>query len=431
MSESLENLLTDLGERSTYDAASQCSRCGYCEQACPTYVATGQESKSPRGRNQIVRLMLEGKLDDKKAALEALSTCLGCGACTSACYAKVPVVDIMLEGRRLLQEPHWLVRKTCRVMTWNPQLFAVLLKILFFFRKTGLSKLARPILRAVGLPALAAMDEHTGTVPFWNLDDLTEARKKGENPAYHYFAACGPRYLYPHVGTATLFSLDTLTGTGAYLNNPCCGLLAYNYGELADARESAKKTIEHGEQHAATTAPIVGDCSSCVAFLKTYPQLFLKPEDAAWRGRASRFSKRIKDVIELYGECAEKLPANIAAGVSATYHDSCRALNGQGLADQPRLAAKKMTGASYGEMTGADACCGGAGAFSFTHEDLSNDLLKKKIGNAAAIQAELILTSSTSCLIQLARGLKKYYPEARVLHLSEFVAGALKRNHGS
>src|SRR3954467_11146616 len=74
MAESLNRLLTDLGERSTYDAASQCSRCGYCEQACPTYVATGDESKSPRGRNQIVRLMLEGKLDDKEAALEALST---------------------------------------------------------------------------------------------------------------------------------------------------------------------------------------------------------------------------------------------------------------------------------------------------------------------------------------------------------------------
>src|SRR3989338_5517830 len=139
MSKKLERLNTDLGERSTYDSASQCSRCGYCEQACPTYVATGDESKSPRGRNQIVRLMLEGKLDDKAAAMEALSTCLGCGACTTACYAKVPVSDIMLEGRRMLRgETHWLVKKACRLLVTSPRLFAVLLKIGFLLKKSGL-----------------------------------------------------------------------------------------------------------------------------------------------------------------------------------------------------------------------------------------------------------------------------------------------------
>lgn len=430
MSESLDRLLTDLGEKSTYDAVSQCSRCGYCEQACPTYVATGDESKSPRGRNQIVRLMLEGKLDDQEAAMEALSTCLTCGACTTACYAKVPVADIVLEGRRMLKgETHWLVRKICRVMITSPNFFAVLLKIGFFFKKTGLSKLGRPLLRAAGLPMLAAMDEHTDEAPLRNLDDLTKKRKNPETPAYRYFAPCGPRYLYPRVGTATMFALDELKGKGSYLNNPCCGLLAHNYGELNDARELAKKNIEHAEKNG--SEPILGDCSSCVAFLKTYPQLFLKPEDASWRARAAAFAARVHDAIEIYGECADRLPSNVAAGVATTYHDSCRAINGQGLQNEPRRAAKRAAGGSYCEMAGADACCGGAGAFGFVHEALSEELLKTKIGNAAAAQAGLILTSSTSCLIQLARGLRKYYPDARVVHLSEYALGALENEYGA
>src|SRR3989338_11005731 len=113
MSEKLNRLITDLGERSTYDAASRCGRCGYCEQACPTYVATGQESKSGRGRNQLVRLMLEGKLKDPSEAGEALSTCLLCGACSTACYAHVPTADIVLEGRRMLRgKSPWLDRKS-------------------------------------------------------------------------------------------------------------------------------------------------------------------------------------------------------------------------------------------------------------------------------------------------------------------------------
>ncbi|PIR19467.1 MAG: hypothetical protein COV48_01835 [Elusimicrobia bacterium CG11_big_fil_rev_8_21_14_0_20_64_6] len=430
MSQSLGRLITDLGERSLYDAASQCSRCGYCEQACPTYVATGEESKSPRGRNQIVRLMLEGKLDDKAGAMEALSTCLTCGACTTACYAKVPVVDIVLEGRRMLRgETHWLVRLIRRLMIASPRLFGVLLKIGFLFKKTGISKLGRPFLRALGLSVLASMDEHTDEAPFWNLDELTKGRTNPEVPAYRYFAPCGPRYLFPRVGTATLAALDELKGKGAYLNNPCCGLLAYNYGELEDARESAMKNIEHAEKNG--DERIYGDCSSCVAFLKSYPQLFLKPEDASWRKRAEAFSKRVRDAIEAYGDCADQLPANAAEGVETAYHDSCRAINPQGLKTQPRLAARRAAGASYCEMAGADACCGGAGAFAFVQEDLSEELLKKKIGNAAAAQTGLILTSSTSCLIQLARGLRKYYPDAKVLHLSEFVAGALDKKHGT
>ncbi|MBI2386900.1 MAG: (Fe-S)-binding protein [Elusimicrobia bacterium] len=431
MAESLGRLITDLGERSLYDSVAQCSRCGYCEQACPTYVATGDESRSPRGRNQIVRLMIEGKLDDPKAAMEALSTCLTCGACTTACYAKVPVVDIVLEGRRMLRgETHWLVKAACRIMVTGPRLFAVLLKIGFLFKKSGLSALGRPALRAAGLSVLASMDEHTAESPFWNLDDLTHKREDPESPAYRYFAPCGPRYLFPRVGQATMSALDALMGQGAYLDNPCCGLLAHNYGELEDARALAKKNIEHAEKRQ-DAAPIIGDCSSCVAFLKSYPQLFLRPEDAPWRTRAEAFSKRVRDAIEVYGECADKLPAAVAEGVETTYHDSCRAINPQGIKTQPRLAAKKAAGASYCEMAGADACCGGAGAFAFVHEELSEELLKKKIGNAAAVQAGLVLTSSTSCLIQLARGLRKYYPDARVLHLSEFVAGALEKKHGA
>jgi glycolate oxidase iron-sulfur subunit len=82
-------------------------------------------------------------------------------------------------------------------------------------------------------------------------------------------------------------------------------------------------------------------------------------------------------------------------------------------------------------MPGADACCGGAGAFAFVNEDLSDELLRKKVGNVASVQAGVVLTSATSCLIQLARGLRKYYPDARVLHLSEFVAGALEKKNGA
>ena len=430
MAEPLRRLLTDLGERSTEDAAAQCSRCGYCEQACPTYVATGREAQSPRGRNQIVRLMLEGKLDDPRAAEEALSTCLLCGACTTACYAKVAVPDIVLEGRRALRgTTHWLVRTASRLMIASPRAVGAFLEIGYFLKRAGVSAFARPLLRAIGLPVLAAMDEHVAEAPSRLLDsELEPLRRAGEGDNWNYFAPCGPRYLYPRVGAATWKVLTRLKGPGKFLENSCCGLLANNYGDVEDARALARKNIENAEARGA--APIVGDCSSCVAFLKTYPQLFLKPSDAAWRERAERFSARVRDAIEVYGEAAPSLPRASEEGRVA-YHDSCRALNGQGLQEQPRRAVRAAAGENFCEMGGADVCCGGAGAFAFVHEGLSDDILRRKAGNAAAAQARVVVTSSTSCLIQLARGLRKYYPDARVVHLSEYALGALENEYGA
>ena len=428
VAEQLTRLLTDLGERSAYDAASQCSRCGYCEQACPTYVATGREAQSPRGRAQIVRLMLEGKLEDPKAAEEALSTCLLCGACQTACYAKVPVPDLVLEGRRALRgNTHWLVRLASRMLVVAPRLLAFFLQMGYALKRRGLSRLARPALRLAGLSTVAAMDEHVMEAPERLLDEeLAALRLGGEGENWNYFAPCGPRYLYPQVGMATWTVLTALKGPGKFINNACCGLLANNYGDLSDARALAKRNIEIAEK--AGAAPVVGDCSSCVAFLKTYPQLFLTPSDAPWRARAERFAARVKDAIEMYGELG---PGQARADEgTTTYHDSCRAAHGQGLREQPRRTVKSV-GGDFCEMAGADVCCGGAGAFAFVHPDLSDEVLRRKVGEAAVVQARTVVTSSTSCLIQLARGLRKYYPDAQVLHISEYVARALGDRHGS
>jgi glycolate oxidase iron-sulfur subunit len=393
-------------------------------------VATGREAFSPRGRNQLLRLMLEGKLEDPSVAEEAFSSCLLCGACTTACYAKVAVPDLVLEGRRALRgEPHWLLRRVSRLLIESPRTLARLLKFGFLLKRLGLSALGRPVLRRIGLAPLAAMDEHVDEAPRRLLDDeLPALRAAGEGDAWSYFAPCGPRYLLPRVGVATWRVLTELKGRGRFMDNACCGLLAHNYGELSDARELAKRNIETAE--ASGHEPIAADCSSCAAFLKSYPQLFLLPSDEAWRPRAEAFAARVRDASELIGQGALSLPADAGTG-TACHHDSCRALNGLGLREEPRRALRAVAGDSCVEMPGADACCGGAGAFAFTHEDLSDELLKRKVAGAAAAQARTVTATSTSCLIQLARGFRKYYPEARVLHLSELAAEALDNRHGT
>ncbi len=137
------------------------------------------------------------------------------------------------------------------------------------------------------------------------------------------------------------------------------------------------------------------------------------------RERAQAFADRVSDAASIFKD----VETNTKEGeVITTYHDSCRALNGQGICAEPREAVRRVGKEAYRELPGAEACCGGAGAFAFVHPELSEELLRKKTENIASTHARRVVTSSTSCLIQLARGLKKYYPECEVVHLSELLA---------
>ncbi len=422
----LGKLATELGERSTYDAASQCSRCGYCEQACPTYVATGNESRSPRGRNQIVRLMLEGKVAGGADAWEALSTCLLCGACSSACYAHIPTPDLVLEGRRRLSpEASPAGRWLGRLMARRPKAVGALLKAAYAIKRSGLARLAGAlgVSRLFGLGALAEAERHIEDAPRRFLAEELRERPCPPDPRWHYVAACGPNFVLPRIGRATIRVLEAKAGPVRFMDNGCCGLLAYNYGRLEDAVALARGLIRRDEAvraAAGSQAPVVVDCSSCAAFLKSYPQLFL--DDPAWRGRAEAFASRVRDVVEVLGTL--DLPSAPPGGI-VTVHDSCRACHGQGLRAQPRAAARAVAGKDFVELPESDVCCGGAGLFAFAHPELSDDVLRRKIGAAASVHARWIVTSSTSCLIQLAVGLKKYYPDAAALHVSELAASAL------
>src|SRR6266516_7964114 len=77
-----------------------CIHFGLCLEACPTYVATGDENDGPRGRIYLMRAVEEGRLATNSPSFERhIDRCLGCRACEAVCPAGVEYGQLLEAGR--------------------------------------------------------------------------------------------------------------------------------------------------------------------------------------------------------------------------------------------------------------------------------------------------------------------------------------------
>jgi glycolate oxidase iron-sulfur subunit len=77
-------------EKPPQDYFSNCTHCGFCLAACPTYKLSGDENNSPRGRLRIWSEEAAGRLPRDEWTDFYTDECVGCLACETACPAQVP-----------------------------------------------------------------------------------------------------------------------------------------------------------------------------------------------------------------------------------------------------------------------------------------------------------------------------------------------------
>ena len=76
-----------------------CVHYGFCTNVCPTYVVTGDENDSPRGRIDLIHAMLERGGAPSSKTVHHLDRCLSCLACITTCAVKVDYAHLIDHAR--------------------------------------------------------------------------------------------------------------------------------------------------------------------------------------------------------------------------------------------------------------------------------------------------------------------------------------------
>src|SRR5437879_5723653 len=82
-----------------YDQSLACIHCGLCLAHCPTYLETGNENDSPRGRIYLMRAVQNDRLQLDATTVRHLDLCLGCRACEAVCPSGVQYGELLENTR--------------------------------------------------------------------------------------------------------------------------------------------------------------------------------------------------------------------------------------------------------------------------------------------------------------------------------------------
>lgn len=416
------------------DLLSACIHCGLCLPACPTYLATGHESQSPRGRIYAVMKSGDGNV---KRALDHMSTCLGCLGCQTACPSGVQYESILDQVRpALAARRSWLARTVMRLffrLLGNYRLLRLLFIPVRIAQCLGLDRLPEalvrfcPVLKGTLLGRLAAWRQFTPAVPVHkSLPQSLAAKEKladpgaGEPDLVQFFQGCVMDIFYNHVNHDAMHALAQAGLTCNLPRQTCCGALAYHAGDVDLARRLALENMAHFEK---LSGEIVVASAGCGAMLKGYEHLFAEGEPE--RARAALFSRRVKDFSQAMAQKprsprSREKSASVAPRVA--YHAACHLAHAQGVRAEPETLLNRL--AAEGCLTrvplaDAEHCCGSAGIYNLLNTELSLKVLEAKMDSLQTSGAEVVVTANPGCLLQLEAGVRARGLNVKVKHLAE------------
>ncbi len=429
-----------------------CVHCGFCLQACPTYVNLEDENDSPRGRIVLMRRMLEGEIAVDDAAAVHIDRCLGCRACETACPSGVPYGEL-LEATRATMVPYrgipFIARPILFVFRHHLLLHTALLAAKVF-RASGLPRwLARvlPVRLAFPMAMLASTAPsevirnvreraaghpgghpggHAGSDRTQDVVNTSANRPTGSNDASvgarrtAMLDGCVMSGLFSHVNAATAEALQRNGHTLCSApGQRCCGALHAHAGDMDGARALARENIAAFERSNADT--IVVNAAGCGAMMKQYAHLL--HDDPVWADRARRISERTRDVSEALAADGPA-PGRLPTSLRVTHDPPCHQMHAQRIIAPPLQVLAAIDGIELVPLEDADQCCGSAGIYNLVEPATSDAVLRPKLQNIVDTRATVLASGNPGCMMQMGAGLLLQGSEIAVVHPVELLAAA-------
>ena len=256
-------------------AIEMCTGVGECRKTgtgtmCPSFMATRDEDHSTRGRANLLRDAMNGRLAGgltSKAVYDALDLCLECKACKAECPSQVDMAKLKYEFLQHYYDDHGTplsaraLGNAATVAPLGRALAPVANAVLPLKPMRWLVEKTAGVDRRRVMPAYAKR-----SFDGWRrTHEKMQTKPTESKPKVALFADTWTMYNEPEVGVAATQVLEALGYEVEHVNYGCCGRPQLSKGLLRDAKKLAAKNVEALHAYVERGVPVVGLEPSCVA----------------------------------------------------------------------------------------------------------------------------------------------------------------------
>jgi len=357
-------------EKKFRDQVLRCSSCGFCRSVCPVYGATLRPAYNARGKMLVLKEVMDKKIDLNDELIETLFQCTTCASCSTNCPSGVEVPEIIKQVRKDM----------VHIGSCHPAF-------------KGMHEV---------------LQKHTNIYAADEPEDFE--RERNQKAEYVYFIGCVGSYREDEATLATLDLLDKLDVDYTLIDEVCCSGVLEDVGyQINDdlARLNIERILKTGAKTIITGCPY---CSRTFNNKTQYAELKDKGVQVL------HISQFLKDAD--FGVQTDK---------RVTYHDPCDLGRHCGIYEEPRQIIRKIA-PNFVEMDSHHAnalCCGAGGGVRGAYAKNSIAMARRRLEQAEATGAEVVLTECNSCVHNLSNA-KLRKQKFKIYNISQFIGDLLE-----
>jgi FAD/FMN-containing dehydrogenase/Fe-S oxidoreductase len=414
----------DYPEGSFSGAVEMCSGLGACRKTlegtmCPSYMATRDEQHATRGRANVLRLTISGRLGETglgdEGVYETLDLCLECRACKAECPVGVDVARFKSEFLADYWRRHGTplharaLGQARRAAEWGSRLAPLSNWIV----NSGLGRRLNE--QVLGIDRRRTLPEFKRRT-FAHL--AHRGGRLGAAADVLLFNDTFTNHYDPEIGLAALAVLSAAGHRPGLAPNRCCGRPQISKGLLDDARAMASRNTDLLFADANAGRPLIFCEPSCLSAIREDVPALLRGEA---RRRAEVVARHAVLFEEFLAPRTALLPLTAGPG-TVLLHGHCHQ-KAMSLLAPAKAVLSSLPGTTVVDLDAG--CCGMAGSFGYArdHYEVSRAIGERRLFPAVRNKPAdaVVVAAGTSCRHQIAD-----FTGESAVHPAVLIAGLLK-----